>query len=107
MRMAAVAPPPLAAALSGLLGANNWRNVYSSRTVPMPGADYAISRRFTQVAAKYMHSGRGTVGLKAFSPVVPIREFPTLPPGGAPASQHFCLFSGSSQVQPLVREGGG
>eukprot|EP00667_Euglena_gracilis_P000635 EG_transcript_635 len=43
-----------ASALSGLLGANNWRNVYSSRTVPMPGADYAISRRFTQVAAKYI-----------------------------------------------------
>eukprot|EP00668_Euglena_longa_P009169 GGOE01011062.1.p1 GENE.GGOE01011062.1~~GGOE01011062.1.p1 ORF type:complete len:1207 (-),score=363.43 GGOE01011062.1:1194-4682(-) len=43
-----------ASSLSSSLGPQNWRNVYFSRTVPMPDADYDLSRRFTRVVAKYI-----------------------------------------------------
>eukprot|EP00668_Euglena_longa_P009168 GGOE01011061.1.p1 GENE.GGOE01011061.1~~GGOE01011061.1.p1 ORF type:complete len:1225 (-),score=408.76 GGOE01011061.1:1387-4929(-) len=43
-----------ASSLSSSLGPQNWRNVYFSRTVPMPDADYGLSQHFTQVVDKYI-----------------------------------------------------
>eukprot|EP00667_Euglena_gracilis_P000996 EG_transcript_997 len=43
-----------AASLSGRLGPKNWYNIYFSRTVPMPDANYDLSRRFNDVVAKYI-----------------------------------------------------
>eukprot|EP00667_Euglena_gracilis_P003417 EG_transcript_3427 len=43
-----------AATLRVRLGPGNWHNLFFTRTVPMPDADYGLSRRFSQVEAKYI-----------------------------------------------------